>query len=348
MKRFRHGLIVGKFAPLHLGHDHLIRRGLEECESLVVISYTRPEFEEFPPALRRQWLEALYPEAAILVLDSNDPGLQVPENTAPDEVHRDFVSRLYFERIHKPLDAVFTSESYGDGFAERLTRNLCDGGLQGHSVTHVNVDQARTRFPVSGTLVRSSLPSFRHLLPPEVSASLPRSVCLLGAESTGKSTLSRELASRFKTVFVEEYGRTLWEQKNGKLSFEDYLEIAHTHIRMENSASARANRFYFVDTSPLTTLFYSEVQAGRVDPALIELSYRSYDRVFLCEPDFPLVQDGTRGDERFRANQHNWYLRTLGERKIPYTLLDGPLEKRIEAVTRILSAPADLSGKPSS
>lgn len=336
MKRFQRGLIVGKFAPLHLGHDHLIRRGLEECNELVVISYTRPEFPEFPPALRRQWLETLYPRATLMVLDSRDPALCVPDNAAPDEVHREFVSRLLIERIGKPLDAVFTSESYGDGFAESLTRNLTKQGIQNHVVTHVNVDQARTLFPVSGTLVRSSLPAFRHLLPPAVSETLPRSVCLLGAESTGKSTLARELAARLNTVFVEEYGRTLWEQKNGRLEFEDYLGIARTHIRMEEEARLRANRFYFVDTSPLTTLFYSEAHAGRIDPALTGLSFRDYDHVFLCEPDFPLVQDGTRGDESFRANQHAWYLRMLSERKISYGRLCGSLEERISAARRSL------------
>ena len=37
-KRFARGLVVGKFAPLHLGHERLIRQAREQCEQLVLLS----------------------------------------------------------------------------------------------------------------------------------------------------------------------------------------------------------------------------------------------------------------------------------------------------------------------
>jgi HTH-type transcriptional repressor of NAD biosynthesis genes len=86
--------------------------------------------------------------------------------------------------------------------------------------------------------------------------------------------------------------------------------------------------------SPLTTLFYCYEYHGKVDPRLEELSWRNYNYVFLCAPDFPLVQDGTRADETFRQRQHAWYLKTLTERKINYEILTGGLEQRINQVVQ--------------
>ena len=161
-------------------------------------------------------------------------------------------------------------------------------------------------------------------------------VCFVGAESTGKSTLAERLAAELGTVFVEEYGRTLWVERGGKLDFEDYLHIAETHIAMEEAARGKASRFVFVDTTPLTTLFYSQEHMGRVDPKLRELSSRAYDVTFLCHPDFPLVQDGWRGDDAFREAQHEWYVRELRERGVPYVSLTGTLEEKVAKVKAIL------------
>ncbi|MEO1641922.1 MAG: ATP-binding protein [Pseudomonadota bacterium] len=163
-----------------------------------------------------------------------------------------------------------------------------------------------------------------------------KTVCFLGAESTGKSTLSRLLAEHFQEPCVEEYGRTLWVERGGSLDFEDYLHIAETHIDMEKAGVADASRFVFVDTTPLTTLFYSFEHMGRVDDRLRELSNRTYDITFLCYPDFPMVQDGWRGEESFRQMQHEWYIRELAARDIEYVSLTGSLEARVTTVIATL------------
>ena len=54
-------------------------------------------------------------------------------------------------------------------------------------------------------------------------------VVFLGAESTGKSTLSECLAQSYGTVSVPEIGRFIWEEKGGKLDADDYVEIAVRH-----------------------------------------------------------------------------------------------------------------------
>ncbi|MEM8617415.1 MAG: nicotinamide riboside transporter PnuC [Pseudomonadota bacterium] len=170
-------------------------------------------------------------------------------------------------------------------------------------------------------------------------------VCFIGAESSGKSTLSERLARELSTLSVEEYGRTLWVERGGKLDFEDYLHIAETHIAMEEAAREAANRFVFVDTTPLTTLFYSKEHKGRIDPKLESLANRKYDVVFLCHPDFPMVQDGWRGEESFRQAQHQWYLRELDARGMAYISLTGTLEEKVAKVKSVLGVTAQSEGK---
>lgn len=318
---FETGLVVGKFSPLHEGHRLLIDAAMSACRRVVVLSWSHPEFKGCEAPRRERWLRALYPAAEIHVLSRN-----LPRNDAPDSEHRLLVAKFCERALGGPPQAVFTSEAYGPGFAAEL------GKYFDAQVAHVGVDPARARVPISGTALRADPHGGRRYLPALVYADFVETVCLLGAESTGKSTLSVALARHFDSVFVEEYGRTLWEEKMGLLEFEDLLAIALKHIALEEEGRLRAHRFLFVDTSPLTTLFYSQATFGRADPALEELAGRAYDHVFLCMPDFPLVQDGTRAGEEFRTAQHEWYLAELSRRAIRYTPLAGSLSSRLAAV----------------
>ena len=88
----------------------------------------------------------------------------------------------------------------------------------------------------------------------DVHPNVVQMVVFVGAESTGKSTLAEYLAREFDTVFVPEIGRYIWEEKQGQLTEDDYVDIAVKHRQAESEALAQARRFLFVDTSALTTL----------------------------------------------------------------------------------------------
>ncbi len=336
-RRFQRGLVVGKFCPLHMGHESVIRRAIERCEEVFVISYTNPEFPGCAPPQRRAWLAARFPGVHSLVLDSS-PGISIPPNDASDTTHRRFVARLCTDLLRVEVDAVFTSESYGDGFAGELS--ICfRGNDPGHrGVAHVLVDQARDEWPVSGTILRRDVHGHRQFLAPEVYADFVERVALLGGESSGKSTLAAALAGRFGTVWVPEYGRELWESRGGVLHARDMPEIARTQLKREKLAAANANRFLFCDTTPLTTLFYSEEMFGRADPEVTAAALRhDYAHTIVCAPDFPFVQDGTRRDDGFRLRQHEWYLGQLANRGISSFVVSGSLDQRMDTVSACLT-----------
>ena len=79
----------------------------------------------------------------------------------------------------------------------------------------------------------------------------------LGAESTGKSTLTARMADELGTVHVAEFGREHYERRGGRLTLDDYVDIAVEHRRLEDEAILRANRYLFVDTNAVTTMFFS-------------------------------------------------------------------------------------------
>lgn len=351
MKTFKTGLVVGKFSPLHLGHELLIQRATEACEEMVIISYSRPELPGCEPWRREQWLRARFPHARALVLDGARHAL--PHNDADALVHREFVGQLCLDVLRTTVDAVFTSEDYGDGFAAELTRyfarraeaqskaGACTpvGTLDRaeNAVRHICIDQARKTVPISGTLVRSDPHAQRAFLAPEVYASFVQTVCFLGGESSGKTTMAESMAARIETAWVAEYGRELWLEQGGQLGYGDMLRIAELQQRREDLLRRQARRYLFCDTSALTTLFYSREMFGRAEPALERMAQRGYDYVFLCAPDFAFVQDGTRREPAFRQQQHQWYLAELAQRGTPYVLLEGPLELRIAAVRQHLN-----------
>lgn len=344
--RFAKGLVVGKFCPLHRGHELLIDSAIQHCDEVVVISYTNPEFQHCGPDNRERWIAELFPKVLRLVID--DVRLQdicrmrgierrnIPHNDAPDDEHRRFVGWLCCVVLETTVDAVFTSEDYGDGFAAALTRCFHDQGRQVVPVSHVCVDLPRDTVPICGTDARADPEAQRHFLAPIVYSDLMARIAILGGESSGKTTLAQRLAEHFDTLCVPEYGRALWERREGNLQLDDMLEIAVTQIGREQRLGRDARRWLFCDTTPLTTSFYSHEMFGHVDPALELLTFRGYQHIVVCAPDFEFIQDGTRRGAEFRAQQHRWYLRELQIKGLAYFIATGSIEDRLKAVISLL------------
>ncbi|MDH0097994.1 AAA family ATPase [Ectopseudomonas hydrolytica] len=338
-KRFARGLVVGKFAPLHLGHEWLIRQAQAQCEQLFLLSWARPELPGCEPERRAAWLRLRFPELASWVVtpewveQRRAQGLQLPDlpdEQEPDAVQRQFVAAFCLAELGQPVDAVFTSEAYGDGFAAHLARCF------GRPVQHVEIDRARIQVPVSGTRLRADIHGLRQYLAPQVYGDFVERIALLGGESTGKSSLALALAETLGTRHAAEYGRELWEEQGGVLAYEDLLRIGRTQVNREQSLAGQCRRYLVCDTTPLTTLFYCRELFGRAEPELERLAERHYQHLFLCADDFPFVQDGTRRDETFRRRQNQWYEQELQRRGWPFTRLTGSPMQRLEQVLRHL------------
>jgi HTH-type transcriptional repressor of NAD biosynthesis genes len=156
---FALGLVVGKFAPLHLGHEWLIDQAARQCDRLLILSYSKPEFHHCAPAVRQQWLAARFPTHEAIVLDDSwlrrkcavreIPAHPVPGNDASDDAQQQFLAWLLGSVLQRSPDAMFSSEAYGPSCAMVL------GTALGRAVTPVVALSRSTEIPRSYRYVQS-------------------------------------------------------------------------------------------------------------------------------------------------------------------------------------------------
>lgn len=318
--KHRLGLAIGKFYPPHRGHKFLIDTAIAQSERMVVIVCAKPG-DSISGELRAAWLQEIHPSAEVRVIDD-----RYDEND----------SRVWAENTVRWLgcapDAVFTSEDYGDRYAALM------------GAVHVEVDRARVQVPISGTAIRDDPFTNWEYLEPPVRGWFAKRICVLGAESTGTTTLAGDLAERLSTNWVQEYGREYSAAKvnRGELDWrtEEFVHIAQEQGSREDAAARLANRVLICDTNAFATTLWHKRYMGCESPAAAEVARRGKCDLYLLTGDeIPFVQDGLRDGEHIRHEMHRWFERALAEQTVPWKLLRGSREERLGAA---LSAVNDL------
>ncbi|WP_128544188.1 AAA family ATPase [Larkinella soli] len=310
------GLVFGKFMPLHRGHIALIEFALSRCEQLTV-SMTCTPADPIDPERRMEWLQAVFgniPNVELVAVedDFSDDSLPLWERT---RLWADFIRSRFPD-----LDGFFCSEEYGEPLAQHLGRPC------------IWFDRERKQFPVSATQIRNHPFRFWDYIPQTVRPFFVKKVCLYGPESVGKTTLARELAARYDTVFVHEVARDLITTND--FTLKDIERIGYAQAEAVEEAAHRANKILFCDTDAITTELYSQHYLNAVPPVLYELEKRvRYDRYFLLNIDVPWVADGLRDLGHRREELFQRFKTALDERGIDYTLVSGNWEQRRKTVT---------------
>ncbi|MDB5070021.1 MAG: putative NadR-like transcriptional regulator [Candidatus Eremiobacteraeota bacterium] len=319
------GLVFGKFYPPHAGHHHLIRTAQAGCDALTVLVLANPR-ETIGGELRARWLREAHPDARVLHVRDDGPQSWPEED---EDAWRAFVA-LVRARHPEPVDVLFTSEWYGEPTARRL------------GARHVAVDPQRTTFPVSGTAVRANPLAHLHHLTPAVRAHLVPRVAIVGAESTGKTTLAAALARELGTVWVPEYGREFCEARGHTyrspiaLRSEDFVAIAREQNAREDAAAATAPGILICDTCALATSIWHERYLGARSEDVRAL-VRDPALYLLALDDLPFVQDGTRDGEHLRGWMTRRFRAELLARGVSFAEISGAGEARTAAALRALA-----------
>jgi len=319
------GLILGKFAPLHKGHQLLIETALEENSQVIVLLYNAPDTTTVPLPVRSKWIKGLYPD--VQVVEAWDGPLEVGDTPELKRRHEDYILKILDGR---PIDAFYSSEFYGEHVSKVL------------GAKDRRIDPDRQRFPVSATAIRSDTYTHRQYIDPIVYRDLITKVVFLGAPSTGKTTLARELANSFHTVWMPEYGHEYWNehQIDRRLMPGQLVEIAEGHRMREDNLVLDANQIIFIDTDATTTFMFSMYYHGKAHPRLAELAaetLRRYDLFFLCGTDIPYDDTWDRSGNANRQVFQSQISADLINRRIPFITLTGNLHSRTQRVSQVLN-----------
>jgi nicotinamide riboside kinase len=164
-------------------------------------------------------------------------------------------------------------------------------------------------------------------------------IALFGPESTGKTTLAKQLAEYYETEWVPEFARDYlqekWEENQHICTADDMLPIAYGQVALENKKLSTANRFLFCDTNLLVTKVFSEMYYHSCDPLLNEAALEhEYDLFFLTDIDVPWEKDDIRDSPNGRETVFSVFKQTLIQTKKPFITLSGDKTSRLaKAIT---------------
>lgn len=156
-----------------------------------------------------------------------------------------------------------------------------------------------------------------------------RRIVIIGAESTGKSTLTRALAETLAIPTTGEYVRAHVETLDRPLTAADLDPIAHGQIAEEDRHGDVPQVLH--DTNLLSTLIYARhyfgVSQGWVEEAFARRDYALY---LFCQPDIPWVADpGQRESPSARARLHAIFAAELERRALPTVRIQGEHDARL-------------------
>jgi HTH-type transcriptional regulator, transcriptional repressor of NAD biosynthesis genes len=315
-----HGVVVGKFYPPHRGHRHLIDTAVSQSDRVTVMVVDGRD-EDPLATLRMAWLRELHPDAeVILVPDIERDG----DSVAWAHAAREAVG-------NETIDAVFDSEDYGVPWAKAISE------LQGSECRNVFVGRGLVQ--VSGTQVRSDPARFWNYLDAPARGHYVKRVCVVGAESTGSTTLARSLAAAYATHWVPEYGRDYTVEKftigtGDRWLPSDFLRIALEQNALEDRMAREAPvGIMFCDTDSLATAIWEEVYLGSTSDAV----WRAVDahgspyalHVLTDHVGIPWEDDGLRLGDQTRARMTSRFEEVLTARKLPWVKVTGTRSERL-------------------
>ncbi|SHM47774.1 AAA family ATPase [Chitinophaga sp. CF418] len=156
-------------------------------------------------------------------------------------------------------------------------------------------------------------------------------VVVIGPESTGKSTLSEQLATHYQTVWVPEYARQYLEELPRSYEQHDLLTIAEGQLALEDNLAAQANKLLICDTDLHVIKVWSEHKYGACDPRILEqIATRPYDLYLLTYIDIPWEEDPQREypDPAMREYFYTIYRDLVAASGVPWVEIKGSFEER--------------------
>ncbi|RJQ68882.1 transcriptional regulator [Pseudonocardiaceae bacterium YIM PH 21723] len=336
MNKYRLGLVVGKFYPPHAGHHLLINRAAAACTKVIVI-VAPSSVESIPLEQRLAWLREVHGGQLHVRFVGRYDDLPVDfDDQSTLDAHLTLLRECLGDA---EVDAVFTSEDWGQALADQF------------DAQHVSFQRDSQTASVSGTTVRADPIGHWDVLAPCVRSWFVRKVVVIGAESTGSTTLVKALAERFqqragvwsRTRWVPHYGRELAESKLAEAKTRDrsatgrdidwtradFLEMVREQNGAEDAAIGLGSPLLICDSDAFAVRLWEERQLGSSSPE-VRAAGRTPDLYLLTDHvGVRFQEDGVRAGDGQRPETTDRYRQLLAEQPAPVVELRGPHQKRL-------------------
>ncbi|GAA2740529.1 multifunctional transcriptional regulator/nicotinamide-nucleotide adenylyltransferase/ribosylnicotinamide kinase NadR [Terrabacter aerolatus] len=317
--RHGHGLVIGKFYPFHAGHQALVRAATSSCDR-VTVEVMAHSVESIPVDVRVGWVQAEHPTARVVA--------------APDDHEVDFDSPAVWDlhleiigsHLDGPVDAVFTSDAYGEELARRL------------GATWVQVDPGRASTPISGTAVRADVAGSWWALPTPVRAWFAKRIVVVGTRPAGATPLAEALGAHYGTTVVPDLRREWIEQRPGGPADPWHAAeldlVARQQAALEDAAAAAAPRpLVLCETDVLTSAPWLAHPGPRPSPTeLRRAAQRRAPALYVLiadeAPGAPDLDNGAEDDPRGGRRRLREELAT---RDVGWVEVRGTHEERLAA-----------------
>jgi len=173
-------------------------------------------------------------------------------------------------------------------------------------------------------------------------------IVVIGPESTGKTTLCKQLAGHYHTEWVPEFARAYLLEHGMNYCYDDLLTIAKGQMDLELAtetqilhAAAHQPRLFFIDTNMYVMQVWCEFVFQKCHTWILEqIAQRPYDLYLLCNVDLPWVKDQLREypDLESRNRLYHIYKQILISQEIPWVDVSGDYDQRLTTAIAAVNA----------
>ena len=311
-------VVFGKFWPLHLGHADLLRRAAESARQLHV--FVDDGSEDVPAAERMAWVRELVPQSVV----ASSPDLCGHESEyCTPECSKRYAQFLRSAGVNP--DVIFAADSYGETLAREL------------NAANVRLEK---RPGCRGREIRADIPRNWSKLSDPAREYYCARVVVVGAESTGTTTLARHLAAALETVCVPEYGRTFTEEHglDHPWNSGDFENIARQQTSGIDQACRGEQPVIVADTDALATAIWHErYMKAPAPPSIWRKAALRPPRIYLLTgPEIPFVQDGWRDGEHVREWMTQRFREQLEHTGSPWVEVRGDPATRLATAVNVV------------
>jgi HTH-type transcriptional repressor of NAD biosynthesis genes len=336
------GLFVGKFIAYHKGHQYYINKFAANCEELnLVLCATKKDKINY--LIRKNWIEKDLSLGLINQSKKIKFHVSIEDEITPyPKGIKEWC--MHIERLVGQVNVMFGNDDYVQECAKEF------------GAYFYSPDRNRNIYNISSTKIYTNGLKYYDYLAEVSKPYFNKKVLILGAESTGKSTLCKRLATLFDGTYIEEYGRKYEEimisnfnLRCSQWEIKDFEFIAQRQNEMMNDAMQKPSKIIFIDTDALITQIYYELYIKQKSSQKLEeiINLQKFDLIiFLEHSNTNWVDDGLRflPDDQQRQQVTDLIKEKLIKHNKDFLILDNKYgyDKRFEIAKELIKKTFNL------